>query len=199
MTDGSGENKSVLMIEGVLEESGQQPAAAPLPLAPGSSPPAPGSPSGTPATQPTNPEAAPAAPPGLPTRPPKPAFSEGFEATRIGEPLVVQERKKRRRGRAQRKAYVVVHRQGEAPARVNMERSVLCFGRNPAECDIVLEGTKVSRRHTIIERDERGYYTLKDCKSRNGTLVDGQPITSMNLVDGDSFEVGEHHIEFHLE
>ncbi|MFH1808472.1 MAG: FHA domain-containing protein [Pseudomonadota bacterium] len=121
-----------------------------------------------------------------------------FEETRVTEAVVHKRRIKRQIQRARAQAYVIVHRAGVAPARVPMERDHLVFGRDPAECDIVLDGGVVSRSHARIDRSQDGYYTLQDCKSRNGTYVEGVPIRRRNLLDGDTFEVGEHLIEFHL-
>jgi len=121
-----------------------------------------------------------------------------FDETRATEALADRRRLQRRARRAKRKAYVIVRRTGSKAVRLDMERPILSFGRDAAECDIVLEGSGISRRHALIERDAAGYFTLVDCKSRNGTFVDGQPVTTMNLVDGDVFEIGEHRIEFHF-
>lgn len=131
------------------------------------------------------------------------ADAGGFEPAPLDETLateaVVDRRRLQRRvHRSRRRGYVVVHRAGAGPARVEMDRPVLSFGRDADECDIVLEGAGVSRRHALIERSKSGYFTLVDCKSRNGTFVDGQPVTTMNLVDGDTFEIGEHRIAFHI-
>jgi pSer/pThr/pTyr-binding forkhead associated (FHA) protein len=122
-----------------------------------------------------------------------------FEETRVTEAMSRKQRLKRQLQRVRSHAYVVVYRAGVAPARIAMERAQLVFGRDPAECDIVLDGPAVSRTHARIERSPEGYFTLQDCKSRNGTYFDGTPIRRMNLVDGDRFEVGEHTIEFHVE
>jgi len=122
-----------------------------------------------------------------------------LDETRATEALADRRRLQRRARRSKLKGYVVVRRAGAPPARVAMDRPILSFGRDADECDIVLEGTGISRRHALIERDVAGYFMLMDCKSRNGTFVDGQPVTTMNLLDGDVFEIGEHRIEFHAE
>ncbi|MBN2360053.1 MAG: FHA domain-containing protein [Deltaproteobacteria bacterium] len=142
--------------------------------------------------------AAPAAASGFDS-PPVTAEMPPLDETRATEVQSKQRRGKRRRQRIRRSAHVVVRRADGPPVKIAMERPQLSFGRDPAECDIVLEGTNVSRRHAVIDRDDEGYFTLRDCKSRNGTFVDGIAVETMNLVDGDVFEIGEHRIEFHAE
>lgn len=118
------------------------------------------------------------------------------EETRVTKDTAERRRQARLRRRKKQRAHVLVRRAGEPPAEVPIDRAVLTFGRDPSECDIVLNGPAVSRMHARIERDERGYYTLLDCKSRNGTYVNSLPIRTMNLYSGDVFEIGEHSIEF---
>lgn len=122
-----------------------------------------------------------------------------LDETRATSVQPEKHRRKRRKQRGDRHAHVVVKRAEGPPVKIAMDRAQLTFGRDAADCDIVLEGNAVSRRHAVIERDDDGYFTLRDCKSRNGTFVDGIPIKTMNLVDGDAFEIGGHRIEFHIE
>jgi DNA-binding response OmpR family regulator len=73
----------------------------------------------------------------------------------------------------------------EAPLRA--ERVVL--GRAP-ECDVVLEGRLISRRHAAISRAGQGY-VLEDLDSHNGTAVNGRRIAGpWKLHDGDQIELG---------
>jgi DNA-binding response OmpR family regulator len=63
------------------------------------------------------------------------------------------------------------------------------LGRDPG-CDIVITGRLVSRRHAAIER-AGGVFVIEDLGSRNGTTVNGQPISSPHkLHDGDRIELG---------
>ena len=52
------------------------------------------------------------------------------------------------------------------------------IGTDPNSCDIVFHDTSVSRQHAriTIAADDKLY--LEDLKSRNGTLVDGEPLKS---------------------
>ncbi|HEX9372277.1 MAG TPA: FHA domain-containing protein [Roseiflexaceae bacterium] len=67
------------------------------------------------------------------------------------------------------------------------ERVVL--GRDPS-CDLVIAGRLISRQHACITRAGQAY-TIEDLGSRNGTMVNGQPIdTSRALRDGDRIDLG---------
>lgn len=67
------------------------------------------------------------------------------------------------------------------------ERVVI--GRDP-DCDVVVAGRLVSRRHAVIHCVGR-VYTLEDLGSRNGTTVNGQPLAAPRVLrDGDRVELG---------
>ncbi|MBA2542160.1 MAG: VWA domain-containing protein [Deltaproteobacteria bacterium] len=70
------------------------------------------------------------------------------------------------------------------------------FGRTHGS-DMVIPHGSCSRRHTrILFTDDR--FVLVDLGSTNGTVVDGQPITSHTLCDGDRFKIGEAEFLFEL-
>lgn len=62
------------------------------------------------------------------------------------------------------------------------------LGRNPT-CEVFLTDEQVSRQHCQIEVEE-GKSILTDLGSRNGTLVNGQPIQRVLLNPGDHIQVG---------
>jgi hypothetical protein len=63
------------------------------------------------------------------------------------------------------------------------------IGRLP-DNDIVLEGSSVSRRHCVILVHAWGACELHDTASRNGTLVNGQPLRQpIRLASGDQISV----------
>ena len=64
------------------------------------------------------------------------------------------------------------------------------------DCDIVLDGPRVSRRHAQI-RDSGDGLLLVDLASVNGTQLNGIEVTSERLIGGDIVTIGEH--ELHLE
>lgn len=85
---------------------------------------------------------------------------------------------------------LTMKRPKQPPATIPLDRTVTVIGRD-AKCDIVLDGEGVSRRHARIARSEWGYFELVDLGSKNGVLVDGEPVTRMTLVDGDVFTIGD--------
>ncbi len=69
-----------------------------------------------------------------------------------------------------------------------LTKPVSSIGRDE-DCDIVLDGDTVSRRHCEIIR--RGSaYVLRD-GSRNGTFVNGERADQTQLCDGDQIRVGQ--------
>ncbi len=95
--------------------------------------------------------------------------------------------KRRRRALA---GSVTMKRAKQPPVDVPLDRTQTVIGRDP-KCDIVLEDEGVSRRHARIARSEWGYFELVDLGSKNGILVDGEPVARMTLQDGDAFTVGD--------
>ena len=68
------------------------------------------------------------------------------------------------------------------------------MGRLP-ECTISFDDSNISREHAVIRPDGDGFL-LADLGSTNGTIVNGTPIASHRLVDGDRIELGATAIEF---
>ncbi|MBI3929552.1 MAG: EAL domain-containing protein [Armatimonadetes bacterium] len=62
------------------------------------------------------------------------------------------------------------------------------IGRAP-ESDLMLEDRGVSRHHAQIDRDGTGYL-LRDLDSTNGTFMEGRPVVSHYLREGDTFFCG---------
>jgi pSer/pThr/pTyr-binding forkhead associated (FHA) protein len=66
------------------------------------------------------------------------------------------------------------------------------LGRHPA-CEVVLDDLTVSRRHAQLHfRD--GRWVLQDLGSKNGTTVNGAPVTRCQLRPGDHLRLGEQHL-----
>jgi DNA-binding response OmpR family regulator len=63
------------------------------------------------------------------------------------------------------------------------------IGRS-GECDIVVEGKLISRRHAAISRVGQGY-VLSDLESQNGTALNGTRLAEpAQLHDGDQIDLG---------
>lgn len=66
----------------------------------------------------------------------------------------------------------------------------LVIGRNPVECDLLLQNMQVSRRHAIIYRTPNGF-VLRDMGSRNGTIFNGNFLRGDYLLRNmDTFCIG---------
>jgi pSer/pThr/pTyr-binding forkhead associated (FHA) protein len=81
-------------------------------------------------------------------------------------------------------------------------RTSLLLGKKNAtigrgeECEVVLDGETVSRRHCSITQWGSAHFILDS--SRNGTFVNGQRITQRQLSDGDQIRVGQNLMIVHL-
>lgn len=69
----------------------------------------------------------------------------------------------------------------------SITKSVFTIGR--ADADAVLNDTEVSRRHAQVEV-KGSLYTLRDLKSTNGTYLNEQRVTSVDLEPNSEFRVG---------
>ncbi|HEX8700400.1 MAG TPA: FHA domain-containing protein [Myxococcaceae bacterium] len=68
------------------------------------------------------------------------------------------------------------------------EQDSVLIGRTP-ECDVVLYDAGVSRRHCRIFSEGDGYI-VEDMGSANGTKVNGAPVKTKPLTDGDQLTLG---------
>ncbi|HET8662065.1 MAG TPA: FHA domain-containing protein [Micromonosporaceae bacterium] len=68
------------------------------------------------------------------------------------------------------------------------------IGRDPAN-DIVLSDLRISRFHAEVRRDASGSHVV-DLGSRNGTFVNGQPVSRAVLTPGDMVSIGRHELVF---
>ena len=74
--------------------------------------------------------------------------------------------------------------------RIAIRTGRMVIGRHPA-CDLVIDASAVSRQHVSITFED-GEATLEDLQSRNGTTLNGRPLTKPHrLSDG---EIGRAHV-----
>ncbi len=100
--------------------------------------------------------------------------------------LAVRLAQKRRRTTAGE----LIFRRDRTDVRVPLDRSETVIGRD-ASCDIVLSEPAASARHARIVRTAGGYFELQDLRSANGTIVEGERVETMTLLDGDTFTIGD--------
>lgn len=86
---------------------------------------------------------------------------------------------------------------GNEPGRLyRLERANAILGRLP-ECDIVLDEGAVSRRHAQISTVNNEFF-VEDLDSRNGTLVNGQPVSGRRkLYNNDQVKICDLLLSFH--
>jgi hypothetical protein len=70
------------------------------------------------------------------------------------------------------------------------------IGRLP-ENVIVIDNLSVSRKHAVISMGANGY-TLSDLGSKNGTLLNGLPVNTARLANGDIITIGKYELLFQI-
>ncbi|MFM8705170.1 MAG: FHA domain-containing protein, partial [Planctomycetia bacterium] len=71
----------------------------------------------------------------------------------------------------------------------------MVIGRHPA-CDLVIDASAVSRQHAAVTFED-GRATVEDLRSRNGTLLNGRPLTEAHRLEhGDQIQICEQLIVF---
>jgi hypothetical protein len=79
---------------------------------------------------------------------------------------------------------------GQPGAEISLVDDVTTLGR-AATCQVVINSDFASRRHAQIVRRDEGYW-LRDLDSKNGTLLDNEPVTTeLLLIDGMEIRIGE--------
>jgi len=79
--------------------------------------------------------------------------------------------------------------------RLELKGQRLVVGRLKA-CDVCLQDHNASREHAVLEREGAGW-VLVDLGSTNGTLVNGEAIDRVRLLDGDVITIGVTELDFH--
>ena len=78
------------------------------------------------------------------------------------------------------------------------DASEFVLGRDP-QCDVVVQHESISRRHLKLRRYEADHWTAEDLGSKNGTRIDGQPVSAHSpLFDGMWFAVGDVYVRFEI-
>jgi len=83
---------------------------------------------------------------------------------------------------------MLIVREGNSPQRQWALGEPVCLIGRDADCQVIIDDRQTSRHHARISRTEQGY-VLEDLDSKNGTFLNGQPLTGRAvLTDGD--EIG---------
>ncbi len=71
-----------------------------------------------------------------------------------------------------------------------IEKDRTSLGRDPRN-DVAIRERVISGFHAAVVRDENGAYWLEDLGSKNGTFLNGEPVTRERLRDGDVFYLSQ--------
>src|SRR5512145_1345815 len=82
--------------------------------------------------------------------------------------------------------------------RVDLGANAITVGRQAGNT-IVLNDSRASRMHCVIEPHPYGGWQVRDLNSRNGTFLNGLPIQISAIKLGDILTIGENQIQFAVE
>lgn len=91
-------------------------------------------------------------------------------------------------------ATFLIHKPDDKTETIKLEKETVTLGRRE-DNDIIFDDVFVSRKHAKVEK-KGNKYILTDCKSRYGTLVNGDKITETELNYGDEIQLGNTIITF---
>lgn len=89
---------------------------------------------------------------------------------------------------------LTVIKAGETIEKRVLQKRQCTIGRGETN-DLTLNDAAASREHAVLE-EKAGKFYIEDRKSKNGTLLNGQRITTHALSDGDEIRIGEYRILF---
>ncbi len=95
-------------------------------------------------------------------------------------------------------ATLIIYAPDKPPFRYAIAKGAITIGRSARSGnDIVLENDgQSSKRHSRIELDADGKFTVYDLGSTNGTKVNGRRVENRTLHDGDEIVIGQTRITF---
>jgi len=100
-----------------------------------------------------------------------------------------------KKGNTARKAHLLMKENGHAETMMPLDQKDVVFGKSP-ECDIKIKGFFCSRRQAILSRLENGF-EITHMGIFSSTKVNGVPIQSAFLCDGDEITMGKTAFIFH--
>lgn len=93
-----------------------------------------------------------------------------------------------------RRAFLMVSTRGSFPVRFDLGGALIGIGR-ASDNDVIVDDPMVSRHHCQLKL-EHGAYSFTDLDSRNGSTVNGHPVTQVALGPGDMIRIGDTEVEF---
>lgn len=95
-----------------------------------------------------------------------------------------------------RRAYLLVSTRGSRSVQFDLGGPLIGIGR-ASDNDVIVDDPMVSRHHCQL-RLQQGAYGFTDLGSRNGSTVNGQPVSQVALGPGDVIRIGDTEIEFQV-
>ena len=95
-----------------------------------------------------------------------------------------------------RRAYLLVSTRGSRAVQFDLGGPLIGIGR-ASDNDVILDDPMVSRHHCQLML-QHGAYGFTDLGSRNGSTVNGQPVSQIALGPGDIIRIGDTQIEFQV-
>ena len=95
-----------------------------------------------------------------------------------------------------RRAYLLVSTRGSRPVQFDLGGPLIGVGR-ASDNDVIVDDPMVSRHHCQLKL-QHGAYGFADLGSRNGSTVNGQPVSQIALGPGDVIRIGDTEIEFQV-
>lgn len=94
------------------------------------------------------------------------------------------------------RAFLLVRTDGARQVRFDLGSPLISVGR-ASDNDVIVDDPEVSRHHCQLKL-QHGAYSFADLGSRNGSWVNGQPVSEVALGPGDSIRIGSTEIEFQV-
>jgi hypothetical protein len=93
-----------------------------------------------------------------------------------------------------KRAFLMVSTRGSIPVHFDLGGALIGIGR-ASDNDVIVDDPMVSRHHCQLKL-QHGAYSFTDLGSRNGSTVNGQPVSQIALGPGDLIRIGDTEIEF---
>jgi hypothetical protein len=119
---------------------------------------------------------------------PLPASSDTMVFARPGHEVAAPDSAQR--------AYLLVKTDGAPPVQFDLGGALISIGR-ASDNDVIVDDPLVSRHHCQLKL-QHGAYGFADLGSRNGSWVNGEPVTEVALGPGDLIRIGSTEIEFQV-